>query len=94
MCLYLARFPTLLGKYYTDTMFASKKSARMFKTAQIFTNGKGFDYLYPMVDNIALLLRTHTPVRLNLSACAIHCCQCFTSMLIEYRSETAVKRDL
>jgi hypothetical protein len=44
------RFPTLSGKYYTDTMFASKKSAQMFKTAQIYTNGKGFDYFYPMVD--------------------------------------------
>jgi hypothetical protein len=48
------RFPTLSGKYYTDTMFASKKSARMFKTAQIFTNGKGFDFFYPMVDKTSV----------------------------------------
>jgi hypothetical protein len=80
---------------FKECVYAWQKTiaSRLFRTAQIFTNGKGFNYFYPMVDNIALLLRTNTPVQLNLSACAIHCCQRLTCMLIEYRSETAVKRD-
>jgi hypothetical protein len=57
-----------IGCHYTgqfkECVYAWRKTiaSRMFRTAQIFTNGKGFNYFYPMVDNIALLLRTHTPV--------------------------------
>jgi hypothetical protein len=43
-CLY----PELHGKYYTDTMFAKIKSKRAHTSVQVFTNGSGLDYIYPI----------------------------------------------
>ena len=42
------RFPTLNTRFYTDTMFATTKSLRGNKCAQIFTNGAGYDLFFPM----------------------------------------------
>jgi len=42
------RFPNLRGKWYTDTWFSTVKSTRQNKAAQIFTNGKGYDRVYPL----------------------------------------------
>jgi len=42
------RYPVLGGKYYSDTMFATTKSLRGFKCAQLFTDGKGFTRFHPM----------------------------------------------
>jgi hypothetical protein len=42
------RFPNLNTKLYTDTMFATTKSTRGNKCAQVFTNGTGYDLLYPL----------------------------------------------
>ena len=42
------RFPTLRGRFYTDTMFSKDASTRGHKTAQVFTNGLGYDFFYPM----------------------------------------------
>jgi Reverse transcriptase (RNA-dependent DNA polymerase) len=45
------RYPSLKGHYYTDTMFATTRmSLRGHKTAQVFTNGYGYDRFYPMRD--------------------------------------------
>jgi Reverse transcriptase (RNA-dependent DNA polymerase) len=44
------RFPTLKGRFYTDTLFAKNKSLRGHVAAQIFTNGLGYDRFYPMPD--------------------------------------------
>lgn len=41
-------FPTLNTRFYTDTMFATAKSTRGHKCAQVFTNGSGYDLFYPM----------------------------------------------
>ncbi len=41
-------FPNLNTRLYTDTMFASAKSLRGNKCAQIFTNGVGYDLFYPL----------------------------------------------
>ena len=38
----------LPGRFYTDTMFATSKSIRGYKCAQVFTNGNGFDFFLPM----------------------------------------------
>jgi hypothetical protein len=35
-------------RLYTDTMFASSKSLRGNKCAQVFTNGMGYDLFYPL----------------------------------------------
>ncbi len=43
------RFPNLRGRFYTDTMYAKRKSARGFMQAQIFTDGHGFDCFYPQI---------------------------------------------
>jgi hypothetical protein len=44
------RFPTLKGKFYHDTMFCFQVSIRNgYKCAQIYTDGHGFDFFYPMV---------------------------------------------
>jgi hypothetical protein len=40
------RFPTLNTRFYTDTMFATTKSLRGNKCAQLFTNGMGYDVFY------------------------------------------------
>ena len=42
------RFPTLNARFYTDTMFATTKSLRGNKCAQLFTNGTGYDVFYPL----------------------------------------------
>jgi hypothetical protein len=42
------RYPTLNTRFYTDTMFASTKSIRGNKCAQVFTNGMGYDLFYPL----------------------------------------------
>ena len=42
------RFPNLNTKLYTDTMFATTKSTRGNKCAQVFTNGTGYDLFYPL----------------------------------------------
>ena len=42
------RFPNLNTRLYTDTMFASTKSLRGNKCAQVFTNGVGYDLFYPL----------------------------------------------
>jgi len=42
-------FPNLRGRWYTDTLFSKVKSIRGNKGAQVFTNGKGFDCIYPHV---------------------------------------------
>jgi hypothetical protein len=41
-------FPTLNTRFYTDTMFATAKSTRGHKCAQVFTNGSGYNLFYPM----------------------------------------------
>ena len=42
------KFPNLRGRFYTDTMFSKSKSLRGAKAAQVFTNGRGFDKVYPI----------------------------------------------
>ena len=42
------KFPTLRGTWYTDTLFTKFHSARKFTCVQVFTNGYGFDRVYPM----------------------------------------------
>jgi hypothetical protein len=42
------RFPSLNTRLYTDTMFATTKSLRGNKCAQVFTNGVGYDLFYPL----------------------------------------------
>ena len=43
------RYPVIRGKWYTDTMFSSVKAHRMqYNCAQVYTNGSGFDAVYPM----------------------------------------------
>ena len=42
------KFLNLRGRFYTDTMFSKVKSIRGHRTAQIFTNGQGYDQFYPM----------------------------------------------
>lgn len=42
------RFPTLNSRFYTDTLFAEVKSLRGNKCAQVFTNGTGYDLIYPL----------------------------------------------
>ena len=42
------KFPTLRGTWYTDTMFTQHKSIRSCTCAQVFTNGFGFDRVYPI----------------------------------------------
>jgi hypothetical protein len=45
------RFPDLFrGRFYTDTLFSSVKSIRGHVAVQVYTNGKGFDRIYPMKD--------------------------------------------
>jgi hypothetical protein len=41
--------PYLAGTLSTDTMFASEKSLRGYKTAQVFTNGCGYDRFYTIM---------------------------------------------
>ena len=42
------RFPTLLGRFYTDTMFFTRTSIRSHTCAQVITNGLGYTHVYPM----------------------------------------------
>ena len=42
------KFPTIGGKWYTDTSYASVKSIRGMKCAQVWTNGKGYDVFHPI----------------------------------------------
>ncbi len=42
------RYPTVNRKFYSDTMFATTKSVRGNKCAQVFTDGAGWDVVYPM----------------------------------------------
>ena len=42
-------FPTLNEVFYSDTAKAKFKSARQFKYAQIWTNGKGYDRFHPLL---------------------------------------------
>ena len=42
------RYPVLKGEYYVDTMLPTSKSLRGYTTAQVFTNGRGYDRFYPM----------------------------------------------
>ena len=42
------RFPSLNAKIYSDTMFATTKSVRNHKMAQVFTDSKGYTKFYPM----------------------------------------------
>ena len=41
-------FPTLDGKFFSDTMFPHPKSVRGHSCAQLMTNGKGYTHSYPM----------------------------------------------
>ena len=41
------KYPTLKGRFYSDTSFANVKSLRSFRTAQHFTNGLGYERFYP-----------------------------------------------
>jgi len=41
-------FPNLKGQFFTDTMFAQVKSTRGYTAAQVFTDGRGFDHIYPI----------------------------------------------
>mmetsp|Transcript_8644 Transcript_8644/g.12587 ORF Transcript_8644/g.12587 Transcript_8644/m.12587 type:complete len:434 (-) Transcript_8644:3145-4446(-) len=43
------RFPTLNCTIYTDTLFSKKRSVRGFTCAQLFTDGRKFFRLYPLV---------------------------------------------
>ena len=42
------KYPTLKGRFYSDTSFANIKSLRKHAAAQHFTNGLGYDRFYPM----------------------------------------------
>jgi transposase InsO family protein len=42
------KYPTLRGRFYTDTMFGKVKSTRGYKAAQVYTNGSGYDRFYPI----------------------------------------------
>jgi hypothetical protein len=42
------KFPTLLGRIFTDTMISKCPSIRQFKAAQVVTDGSGFDHFYPI----------------------------------------------
>jgi hypothetical protein len=42
------KFLNLHGQYYTNTMFSKVKLTRGHKTAQVFTNGHGYDRFYPL----------------------------------------------
>jgi hypothetical protein len=42
------RFPTLDGKWFSDTSFPVPKSIRGNSSAQLTTNGKGYTQFYPM----------------------------------------------
>ena len=41
-------YPNLWGQFYTNTMFVQIKSVHGYNTAQIYTNGLGYDQIYPM----------------------------------------------
>jgi len=43
------RYPTLNCTIYTDTLFAKSKSVRGYMCAQLFTDGRKFYRLYPML---------------------------------------------
>ena len=42
------KFPTVKGRFYTNTMFSKVESTRGNKAAQIFTNGLGLNRSHPM----------------------------------------------
>jgi hypothetical protein len=42
------KYPTLKGRFWSDTSFANVKSLRGHQTAQHFTNGLGYERFYPM----------------------------------------------
>ena len=41
-------YPTLNAKYYSDTFFMKRKSARGYSMAQVFTDGRGDTHFYPL----------------------------------------------
>ena len=41
-------YPSLSGRWYSDTLFAKCRSIRSFTAAQVFTNGLGDTHVYPM----------------------------------------------
>lgn len=41
------RFPTLRGRFYTDSMFSNTKSKRQHTGGQVFTDGAGYDRFIP-----------------------------------------------
>ena len=56
------RYPTLNTRFYSDTMFATTKSVRGYKCAQIFTDGKGYDLFYPMITEADAHYQLESPV--------------------------------
>ena len=46
--LHQLKFPTVKGRFYTNTMFSKVESTRGNKAAQIITNGLGYNCFYPM----------------------------------------------
>jgi len=48
-CLDHLWFSTLQKPFYTDTMFSVMKSICGYKAAQVFMDGAGYDWFYPMV---------------------------------------------
>ena len=41
-------YPTLMGRWYSDTLFAKCRSIRGFTCGQLFTNGLGDTFIYPL----------------------------------------------
>lgn len=54
------RYPRMRIKVFMDSMFAKVKSIRQYVSAQVYTNGKGYDHFFPMKshkgENIAATL--------------------------------------
>jgi hypothetical protein len=60
------RFPTLNLQLYTDTLFSSKRSVRGYTCVQIFTNGRIFFRVYPLlVREMPIMLLLHLFRRLE-----------------------------
>ena len=41
-------YPTLMGRWYSDTLFAKCRSIRNYTCGQLFTNGLGDTFIYPL----------------------------------------------
>ena len=41
-------YPTLMGRWYSDTLFAKCRSIRNYTCGQVFTNGLGDTFMYPL----------------------------------------------